>query len=117
MKWLYLSIAGICAMAAIIFFCIDQDILGLICLINVVLYSLNAERELQDEKSKEQNQLIEALQRKVDALEELIHAIDVRGRLDYEHLMKRDAIIADTINKIETDTNMNSNIASTARRI
>lgn len=101
--WLFLGIALSNAIAAIVFFCIDQDILWVICLFNAVIFSLNAELTLQDEKAKEQRQLIEALRRKVDALEGLIRAIEEREQLDYEYLKKRDDIIAHTVKKIETE--------------
>lgn len=107
MKWLYLSVAGISALGVIVFLCINQDILVLICLINclinAVFYSFNTGLELRNEEVKEQKRLIEALHRKVDALEGLIRAIEEREQLDYEYLKKRDNIIGDTVNKIETE--------------
>lgn len=101
--WPSLSIMIIFAVAAIVFLCINQDTLGLICLINTVIHSFDIMLDVRDEREKEQNQLINALQRKVDALEELIRAIDARGRLDYEYLKKQGDIIADTVKKIETE--------------
>lgn len=101
--WPSLSIMIIFAIAAIVFLCINQDTLGLICLINTVIHSFDIMLDVRDEREKEQNQLINALQRKVDALEELIRAIDARGRLDYEYLKKQGDIIADTVKKIETE--------------
>lgn len=108
MKYVYLSVAGISAVAAIVFLFINQDTLGLICfincLINAVFYSLNTGLKLQDEKVKEQRQLIEALHRKVNALAELVREIEERGQLDYEYLRKQDNITVDTINNIETES-------------
>lgn len=107
MKWLYLGVAGISAVGVIGFLLTNQDILVLICLINclinAVFYSFNTGLELRNEEVKEQKRLIEALRRKVDALEGLIRAIEEREQLDYEYLKKRDNIIGDTVNKIETE--------------
>lgn len=107
MKWLYLSVAGISALGVIGFLFTNQDILMVICLINclinAVFYSFNTGLELRDEEVKEQKRLIEALRRKVDALEGLIRAIEEREQFDYEYLKNRDGIIGDTANKIETE--------------
>lgn len=101
--WFSLSIVIIFAVAAIVFLFTNQDTLGLICLINTVIYGLKITLDVRDEKENEQSQYIKALQRKVNALEELVRAIDERGRLDYEYLQKRDDIIAETVKKIETE--------------
>lgn len=99
--WPSLSIMIIFAVAAIVFLCINQDTLGLICLINTVIHSFDIMLDVRDEKEKEQNQLINALRRKVAALEELIRAVDVRERLDCECLRKQDDISTGTVEKAE----------------